>query len=855
MARDPWSVAQELFSLWPNIDPQLPAPGISRRLRDALLGLSSGEAGWLDVAALGRQVSLEAQAHGNTSWLSVPVGEGLPTAEQWRSVGCNTFRDHARLMIMAAPWHPPVSGPEADAIAASDFRQVYLGSESAQRRRLEHLEADPFWNAAFGYSEYLSAGQRQAARSVALAPPGSTTIVCLPTGHGKTEVALAPALLAGRGRSVAVVVVPTVVLALDMERRLRETMARLGRPAATSFYAYSSSLPETVKAAMRSDIRSGRQHIVFTSPEGLVTGLNHALAEAAEAGYLRYLVIDEAHLVEQWGNEFRPEFQSMAAQRRHWLAAAPAGREVITVAMSATLTASQVETLQSAFGTPANAIVWASALRHEPSYYHTMFADDVTRNREVQEAVALMPRPLALYTTRIEDARSWVARLEDAGLRRVGLITGDSDQDQRTAVVHGWRGESDSQVTKFDVVVGTSAFGLGVDMPDVRTVIHACIPETVDRYYQEVGRGGRDGNPSLAYLMTTPTDANMAEGMSRVVVLSVDRAWERWQRMFHAARRQGSGHLVLDLNVRPTRIDEESGGNRRWNIRTLNLLASAGLIEVHMTAMDDQGSEDTSSVEERPRQLHTIAADMIDPRTNDRAYFESKVTVARQRIYGDQLAALTRMRQALRGNRCMGELLGEYYQVPMRGGVMQTSVNCRGCPDFRRVHHVDHNHDGEFHRHGSDPRPALAWGEHQPADPLADLRGDNPWLSIWWTHQPERDHQVPELIERLARRGMRILGGHGLAGALSNRVQRAILPDAVILDHDETVISSSYPGPVLWLHDGTTPLPTALSQRLMGPELTYVLHHRSVGAPGRPTVPLVEYYSRQLSVHTALGAL
>ena len=56
------------------------------------------------------------------------------------------------------------------------------------------------------------------------------------------------------------------------------------------------------------------------------------------------------------------------------------------------------------------------------------------------------------------------------------------------------------------MLVGTSALGLGVDLPDVKTVVHACIPETVDRYYQEVGRGGRDGSPSLSYLATAPAD-------------------------------------------------------------------------------------------------------------------------------------------------------------------------------------------------------------------------------------------------------------------------------------------------------------------------------------------------------------
>ena len=88
--------------------------------------------------------------------------------------------------------------------------------------------ADPFWTAALPdekYRKYFSIGQRQAARTVVLAPPGSFTTVCLPTGQGKTEVVLAAALLASQNRGTSVVIVPTVVLALDLERRIRKLLS------------------------------------------------------------------------------------------------------------------------------------------------------------------------------------------------------------------------------------------------------------------------------------------------------------------------------------------------------------------------------------------------------------------------------------------------------------------------------------------------------------------------------------------------------------------------------------------------------------------------------------------------------
>src|SRR5262245_21243345 len=81
-------------------------------------------------------------------------------------------------------------------------------------------------------------------------------------------------------------------------------------------------------------------------------------------------------------------------------------------------------------------------------------------------------------------------------------------------------------------VTATSAFGLGVDQTDVRSVMHVCLPETIDRYYQEVGRGGRDGNASVALLLTTPSDLKTAHGLAEETIISVGRGFERWTAMW-----------------------------------------------------------------------------------------------------------------------------------------------------------------------------------------------------------------------------------------------------------------------------------------------------------------------------------
>ena len=183
MTSDGWAEAHRLFQEWPASSPAPSAEGASRRLGDALVGARNGTAGWRDIAALTRQVLLEAQARHNESPLAVPTDTLLPTAQQWREARCEVQPiATGGLRVWARPWTPGSSEGLAAEAAEYDLTQVYLGQDSPQRRRLDSCAADPFWTAALGHRYYLSMGQRQAARTVVLAPPGSTTIVCLPTG-------------------------------------------------------------------------------------------------------------------------------------------------------------------------------------------------------------------------------------------------------------------------------------------------------------------------------------------------------------------------------------------------------------------------------------------------------------------------------------------------------------------------------------------------------------------------------------------------------------------------------------------------------------------------------------------------
>lgn len=829
---------QEMLDAWPDIPTEWHLPGTSRRFRDALLAVGSEGVGCGDIAALARQIILEAQAQGAGSYLYIPKSPNLPNAADWKLAGCHAMPIGKRLRITAELWHPPSSSDSVDDKETADVREISRGELAEGKRTLEHLDADPFWQQALGYSTYVSMGQRQAARSVVTAPSGSTTIICLPTGHGKTAIIQAPILLDAHGLGVSVVVVPTVILALDMERRFQELM-RLRRlsPNSTGHYAYTGSMPDAAKAKIRDDIRQGTQRVIFTSPEALTTSLRSTVEAAARQGNLRYFVIDEAHLVEQWGNEFRPEFQSISHLHRRCLELAPTGREPVTVAMSATLTTHQIDTLKQLFGGKSKTeVVWAAQLRHEPSYYLTRHSDDDNREAAVLEAVMKLPRPMILYVSTKEHASRWADLLHKSGIRRTASVTGNNDDRQRRDALEGWAGRkydnTHSSATRYDVVIGTSAFGVGVDLGDVRSVIHACLPETIDRYYQEVGRGGRDGLPCISYLSVADSDIRIARSLGQLKLLTSDTAFKRWDAMYDTRIQIATATFRIDTNARAAHLSEGYTRNRTWNIRLLNLMTRADLIK-----FDDPTpptSNSFTSEEERvtfltdfyERYREYADVTILDRSLFDKQVFANAINATRRVIHHANNLSINAMLDVLTSSECIGTLLSAHYAFTRRGLQLRPSITCRGCPSCRRMRQPSSG----FYRLGIEPYPPVADYEALNSnDPLARHRGAYPHVSLRWSTSESAPWEVERLLRELLARGVRIVSGPGADHLLLRRLQRELNSLPIIEDSDESLLQS-YPGTVVWLaaqEDSASGWPSDLIARLLVSDRTYVIHSES----------------------------
>lgn len=815
MSRDDLSALTLVIEAWP--DEVAVAGEISdacRRAVDACADLNDGRAGWEDLATLIRQVLLTAKYtwQGAPS-LVVPALAPWPTRGQWRRVYCSAESiGEGQFRVRADLWVPPVGPGESADAAREQVEAVYRDLVVVEPSR---QVADPFWLEAHGYDMYKGEAQRQAARAAVLAEPGRSMIVSLPTGRGKTAVVWSKAMLANTGSTV--IIVPTVVLAMDMERRTRERAKKLSRQLSpTGRFAYVGDLDDLAKQALRDGLRTGTQRILYTSPEALVTGLAGPLLDAARAGHLQQIVVDEAHLVDQWGNEFRPEFQTLAGLVRTAIDEAPAAARPSIVLMSATLAQRHVDILTELFPGSCGDVdlIWGTQLRAEPAYFREAASDGPSREAAVLDAIALLPRPLILYVTRPQDATDWALRLEANGVRRVATVTGDSTSQERLRVVENWRGSraasGDRIRTSVDIVVGTSAFGLGVDMPNVRSIVHACLPETVDRFYQEVGRGGRDGKATISLLARAPGDYRQAESINSTVVVGDEVGWKRWRAMRDASVDLGDQRYRVSRDTLPAHLPQGFGTSAQWNVRTLTLMAQAGILRL----LYAQPSRDQGQAAELASMLDY---QLVDGAKLQRDKWTAALQVARQSVHRAQGASLEAMKNVAEGSVCVGRVLAKHYELHHAGGILPTQPSCRGCPTCRR------NPGRPTSISTLEPAPLLP--DHPAVDdPLREWRGGSPSLYIY----SSKADDPTDVIIALARRGLNVLCGFD--PQTLRRVQKAVRPIPILSDDPQQAFSLLVTGqrPML------VKLDLRVSSDLWERPATYVLGPEDARDPAKP---------------------
>jgi ATP-dependent DNA helicase RecQ len=642
-----------------------------------------GDTSWhSDLQPLLRHLLLhDSDRAGKSVRLRVPAGPAWPDRASWAAHGLDAIEvGNSAYLLTAREWHPEWLGSGERGVFADAFSDKTV-------RRSARCEADPFIRDATGFANYPSAGQGEAVRAAFLIPEGDTLLVNLPTGSGKSLVGQAPALVHKEEGHLTIFVVPTVALALDQARAMQQLFRRSDPSRADWPLAWYGGLSKEQRAEVRQRLRNGTQRILFTSPEALTTSLLSAISDVAQAGMLRYFVIDEAHLVTQWGDEFRPSFQALAGLRHSLLRLSPRGFR--TLLMSATFTEETVETLATLFG-PSERVQMVSAvhLRPEPQYWFHKAASPQEKEERVLEALRHAPRPFILYVTKREEIVRWKAALCDrGGLRRIATFDGGTPDRERKRIIDDWA------ANRIDGIVATSAFGVGLDKKDVRTVVHATIPETLDRYYQEVGRGGRDGKSSVSLLVFDDTDWAVPVRLAKPKIISYELGFSRWKAMYQSRDETDEvGLWKIKIDAVREGLPGSSEHNVNWNMRTLILMARAGLInleiEVNRDEQDVDPGEDASSL------LAAMANVRVRIRDDGHLIpevWEKAVSASRNKTLAAAQRNLEMMKELLPRSSSLNQQIGQevgatlarLYRIRSARWSVQVTQVCGGCPKDR----------------------------------------------------------------------------------------------------------------------------------------------------------------------------
>ncbi|GGK04542.1 ATP-dependent DNA helicase RecQ [Pilimelia anulata] len=330
----------------------------------------------------------------------------------------------------------------------------------------------------FGWPE-LRPAQLTAMRAVRA---GRDVLVVMPTGAGKSAIYQVPTALAA---GPTVVVSPLLALQHDQVSALAAT----GAPRAA---VVNSGQGEAANAAALAAVADGTAGFLFLTPEQLGRGEVVRALAAARPGLV---VIDEAHCVSTWGHDFRPDYRALGAVIERL------GRPP-TLALTATASAPVREDIVAALGLRDPVQVVSGFDRPNLRLIVRQYVQDADKRAAVAEYVRAEPPPGIVYAATRRATEQYAAEIAAGGLRAAAYHAG---------LPAGVRRETHSAFLRgdLDVVVATTAFGMGIDKPDVRFVIHADVPESLDAYYQEIGRAGRDGAPADAVLCYRPEDLGL----------------------------------------------------------------------------------------------------------------------------------------------------------------------------------------------------------------------------------------------------------------------------------------------------------------------------------------------------------
>ncbi len=359
-----------------------------------------------------------------------------------------------------------------------------------QARRLLHHH--------FGYPDFRPAQ----ARVIESVLAGRDTLAVLPTGAGKSVCFQVPALVLG---GLTVVVSPLISL---MQDQVAAANAR-----GVSAACLNSSLGEIERQEVWQRLRAGAIRLLYVSPERL----RRLAPELRSAGILpRLLAVDEAHCIAEWGHDFRPSYRTLTGVR-YRLGRPP------TVALTGSATPAVRAEIARTLGFAAGRFCEHLGSFDRPNLWFGVVpvASEAARLAALRQLLAGDDRMAIVYAPTRSVTEALARRLAEAGHRAAPYHAGLS-KSRRAGTLEAFLED------RVDVIVATCAFGMGIDKPTVRLVVHWTLPPTPEAYYQEAGRAGRDGEFARCVLLWRKGDATLHRRQLDVTfppIRLVERLW------------------------------------------------------------------------------------------------------------------------------------------------------------------------------------------------------------------------------------------------------------------------------------------------------------------------------------------
>jgi ATP-dependent DNA helicase RecQ len=465
----------------------------------------------------------------------------------------------------------------------------------------------------FGYRS-LRHGQREAIDFVLA---GRDVVAVMPTGSGKSAIYQIPAVaLAGP----TIVVSPLIALQKDQA----ETLQELDTGGAA---VVNSATPAGIRKEAFADLEGGDLEFLFLTPEQLA---KPEIIDTVRAAEPSLFVVDEAHCISEWGHDFRPEYLRLG--------------EVIeglghpqVLALTATAGEQVRNEIITRLGMRDPAVVVHGFDRPNIHLATETFASENDKLEALLRRVDWATKPGIVYVASRKHAVEVATAISERGASAFAFHGGMSAK-QRAPL------QDDFMADKFDVIVATSAFGMGVDKPNVRFVFHYDTPHSIDAYYQEIGRAGRDGEPAEALLFYRPEDLRIHKffaGGSRIAEDQVQRFVEAFE--------DASGPLDEQS------IKDATGLSKAKILRLLSRLSEMGAVEC-----TDQG------------------VTLPEDKAHEAAAIIEEAATEEERLHQAELGRIDRMRAYAELLSCRREYLLSYFGE-------KTSARCEFCDNCERT--------------------------------------------------------------------------------------------------------------------------------------------------------------------------